>query len=135
MGTSWESIAWRGSETMPCHADKVPKALHLLNLIHAQKPELLAPLVTQLMWNHPIATCTALAVGRSTIDPMLVVRSSYQYVKPTDSAFYQRVQEALQIFLVGHIEAGNTNSGLHNMFVRLAALREDEQELVRYACT
>lgn len=97
------------------------------------KPELLPSLVTQLMWNHPIATCAALAVGRSTIDPMLVVRASFRYAKPSDSPFCERVQEALQSFLAGHIEAGCIDSGLHNLYVRLAALRGDEYSLVRCA--
>ena len=114
-------------------AANVPKALQLLNVIHVHKPEILPTLVARLMWNHPIATCTALAVGRSTMDPMLVVRASFRYAKPSDSPFCERVQEALQSFLAGHIGAGCTASGLHNLYVRLAALRRDEQELVRCA--
>lgn len=121
----------RHTEAYCTCADKVPKALHLLHTIQTHKPELLPSLVAQLMWEHPIATCTVLAVGRSTIDPMLVVRAAFRYTKPSESPFFERVQEALQKFLTGHIEAGSVESGLHNLFVRLAALRGDEQELVR----
>jgi hypothetical protein len=113
------------------HADNVSKALQLLNTIHAQRPELVAELVAKLMWQHPIATCTALAVGRSTVDAALVARAAQRSARPADSPFCERVQEALLAFLSGHVAAGCADPGVHGFYVRLLALGGLEDELVR----
>lgn len=105
--------------------------MHLLETIRRSRPELLPRLISKLMWHHPIATCTALAAGRSTITPESVVSCAYRYAKPSSSPFVLRVQDALRHYLEGHIAAGSTDHELHGLYVRLLALGLLEEKLLR----
>lgn len=107
--------------------------MHLLEIIRRTHPEVLPSLISKLMWHHPIATCTALAAGRSTIPPSPIVSCAYRYAKPSTAPFMLRVQDALRQYLEGHIAAGSREHELHGLYVRLLALGGHEQTLLEYA--
>eukprot|EP00892_Ulva_mutabilis_P008717 jgi/Ulvmu1/6217/UM028_0073.1 len=112
--------------------ERVPKAMHLLETIRRSRPELLPSLISKLMWHHPIATCTALAAGRSTIPPAPLVSCAYRYAKPSTSPFMLRVQDALRLYLEGHIAAGSRDREIHALYVRLLALGSLEDQMLQY---
>lgn len=107
--------------------------MHLLETIRRTRPEQLPSLISQLMWHHPIATCTALAAGRSTIPPFHIVSCAYRYAKPSTAPFMLKVQDALRQYLEGHIATGCRENEIHGLYVRLLALGGHEQTLLECA--
>lgn len=107
--------------------------MHLLDTIRKKRPELLPSLISKLMWHHPIATCTALAAGRSSIPPSAVVSCAYRFAKSSTDPFVLRVQDSLRQYLEGYISAGSQDHELHGLYVRLLALGGHEETLLR--CT